>query len=173
MVKCCWPHAYYHKSFTIDKGSHFVAKLQSNNKIKLWISEFKMTRIFFHVKAPWFSPGRRWRILVRYFWAWGRISSSEIPGFLFRQAGILRRMYTNVVFYCLYFFHSDLEGQLSWFSPFAYRMSLHWPLIWFGYIARPSQWGGGGLFNYSNDFYLPSRCLEEGVGGQPPVCFRR
>jgi hypothetical protein len=29
-------------------------------------------------------------------------------------------------------------------------------LIWFGYISRLSQWGGGGKFARSNDFYLPS-----------------
>jgi hypothetical protein len=41
-------------------------------------------------------------------------------------------------------------------------------LIWFGYIARQSQWGGGGYFSRSNDFYLPSLRLEGG-GGQHPV----
>jgi hypothetical protein len=30
-------------------------------------------------------------------------------------------------------------------------------LIWFGYLARPSRWGGGGLFTCSNDDYLPSQ----------------
>jgi hypothetical protein len=32
-------------------------------------------------------------------------------------------------------------------------------LIWFGYITCLSQWGGGGLFTCSNDFYLPSRAI--------------
>jgi hypothetical protein len=36
-------------------------------------------------------------------------------------------------------------------------------LIWFGYIARLSQWGGGGYFTY----YLPSLRLEKGVGQHP------
>jgi hypothetical protein len=36
-----------------------------------------------------------------------------------------------------------------------------------GYIARLSQWGGGGLFPRSNDFYLPSLRIEEWVGGWP------
>ncbi len=38
-------------------------------------------------------------------------------------------------------------------------------LIWFGYIARLSQWGGGGLFPRSNDFYLPLLQVEEGGQG--------
>ncbi len=44
-----------------------------------------------------------------------------------------------------------IEGPLSWFSTFVYRGSLHGAralhdlnLIWFGYITRLSQWGGGG-----------------------------
>ncbi len=41
-------------------------------------------------------------------------------------------------------------------------------LLWFGYIARPSQWGGRGLFTSSNDFYLPLRRLKEGVGVSTP-----
>jgi hypothetical protein len=36
-------------------------------------------------------------------------------------------------------------------------------LIWIGYIARLSQWGGGGYFTCSNDFYLHS-LRREGVG---------
>jgi hypothetical protein len=36
----------------------------------------------------------------------------------------------------------------------------HWlldiNLIWFGYIARLSQWDGGEYFTRSNDFYQPS-----------------
>ncbi len=36
-------------------------------------------------------------------------------------------------------------------------------LIWFGYIARLSLWGGG-YFARSNYLYLPSLCLEEGRG---------
>jgi len=28
-------------------------------------------------------------------------------------------------------------------------------LIWFGFIARLSRWGVGGVFTRSNDFYLP------------------
>jgi hypothetical protein len=35
-------------------------------------------------------------------------------------------------------------------------------LIWFGNIALLSQWGGGGYFIRSNDFYLPSLRSEEG-----------
>jgi hypothetical protein len=31
-----------------------------------------------------------------------------------------------------------------------------WHLIWFGYIARLSQEGGGGYFIRSNDFFLPA-----------------
>ncbi len=34
-------------------------------------------------------------------------------------------------------------------------------LIWFGNIAKLSQWGGGGLFPRSNDFYLPSLCVKK------------
>ncbi len=41
-------------------------------------------------------------------------------------------------------------------------------LIWFGNITRLSQWGGGGYFLCSNDFYLPSLCVEEGGGGSAP-----
>ncbi len=37
-------------------------------------------------------------------------------------------------------------------------------LIWFGYIACLSQWGGVEYILGSNDFYLPSRRLEEGEG---------
>ncbi len=32
--------------------------------------------------------------------------------------------------------------------------------LWFGHIACLSQLGEGGSFTCSNDFYLPSRCLE-------------
>ncbi len=38
-------------------------------------------------------------------------------------------------------------------------------LIWFGYIARLFQWGGGGYFTRSNDFYLPSHAWM-GRGGR-------
>ncbi len=38
-------------------------------------------------------------------------------------------------------------------------------LIWFGYIARLFQWGGGGYFTRSNNVYLPSLGLDEGGGG--------
>ncbi len=41
-------------------------------------------------------------------------------------------------------------------------------LIWFAYIARLSQWGGGGHYSRSNYFYLPSLRLFGG-GGQHPV----
>ncbi len=34
----------------------------------------------------------------------------------------------------------------------------------FGYIARLSHSGGVGYFTRSNDFYLPSLRLEEGLG---------
>jgi hypothetical protein len=37
-------------------------------------------------------------------------------------------------------------------------------LIWFGYIAHLSQWGGEGLLLAKGDYYLPSRRLEEGEG---------
>jgi hypothetical protein len=37
--------------------------------------------------------------------------------------------------------------------------------IRFGYIARLSQWGGGGYFTCSHDFYLPSGRIEEKGGG--------
>ncbi len=33
-------------------------------------------------------------------------------------------------------------------------------VIWFGYIARLSQWGGEDIFTRSNDIYLDSLCLE-------------
>ncbi len=42
-------------------------------------------------------------------------------------------------------------------------------LIWFGWIARLSQWGGGGQFPRSNDIYLPSHAWRKGVGGRHPV----
>ncbi len=38
-----------------------------------------------------------------------------------------------------------------------------------GYISRLSQWEEGRIFTCSNDFYLPSRRLEEGGRGQHPV----
>ncbi len=41
--------------------------------------------------------------------------------------------------------------------------------IWFGYIARYPSGGGGVYFTRTNNFYLPSLRLEEGVGGQHPV----
>jgi hypothetical protein len=41
-------------------------------------------------------------------------------------------------------------------------------LIWFGYITRLSQWGRGGYFTCSNDFYLPSLRLEDVGGGSAP-----
>jgi hypothetical protein len=59
-----------------------------------------------------------------------------------------------------------IEGPLSQFSisliqgvhngtramlDIPYRLK---KLIWFGYIARLSQWGGGGYFTCSNDVYL-------------------
>jgi hypothetical protein len=46
------------------------------------------------------------------------------------------------------------------------RALLFIKLIRFGYITRLSQWGGGGYFTRSNDFYLPPRCLEEEGGGK-------
>jgi hypothetical protein len=49
------------------------------------------------------------------------------------------------------------------------RARLDINLIWFGYIARLSQWEGGGYFTRSNDFYLPLLRLEEGGGDQHPV----
>ncbi len=59
-----------------------------------------------------------------------------------------------------------LKGPLSKFSTFVYRGVyigpralldiLHVHLIGFCFIARLSQWGGGGFFTRSNDFYLPS-----------------
>jgi hypothetical protein len=41
--------------------------------------------------------------------------------------------------------------------------------IWFGYIARYPSGGGGVYFTRTNNFYLSSLRLEEGVGGQHPV----
>jgi hypothetical protein len=41
-------------------------------------------------------------------------------------------------------------------------------LIWLGYIVCLSQWGGGRYFTCWNDFYLPSRRLEEGGGKSAP-----
>ncbi len=38
-------------------------------------------------------------------------------------------------------------------------------LIWFGYIARLSQWVEGGCFTRSNVFHLFSLLLEEGGRG--------
>jgi hypothetical protein len=43
---------------------------------------------------------------------------------------------------------------------------------WFGNIARLSQWGRGGGFPRSNDFYLPSLRVEEGGGGGAPCGIR-
>ncbi len=43
--------------------------------------------------------------------------------------------------------------------------------IWFGYIDRPSQWGGRVYSTSSNYFYLPSRRLKEGGGGRQSVMF--
>ncbi len=63
------------------------------------------------------------------------------------------------------------------FSTFVYRWihigvrALHvLNLIWFGCISRLSQWGRGGSFPPSNDFYtcLPSR-RGRGGGGRHPV----
>jgi hypothetical protein len=39
-------------------------------------------------------------------------------------------------------------------------------MVWL-YRSPISQWGGGGYFT-SNDFYLPSLSLEEGVRDQYP-----
>ncbi len=38
-------------------------------------------------------------------------------------------------------------------------------LIWFGYIASLSQWGGVEYLNRSNDFYVPSLCCASRRGG--------
>jgi hypothetical protein len=44
-------------------------------------------------------------------------------------------------------------------------------LIWFGYISCLSQWGGGGQFAR---WFLPAfATLEEGGGGQHPICYER
>jgi hypothetical protein len=67
----------------------------------------------------------------------------------------------------------DLEGPLSWFSTFGYRgvyigkrARLDIKLVWFGYIARLSRWGGGREVIYLFKlFHLPSQRLEEGGGG--------
>jgi hypothetical protein len=39
-------------------------------------------------------------------------------------------------------------------------------MVWL--YRSPSQWGGGGRFTRSNDFYLPSLRLEDGGGGSAP-----
>jgi hypothetical protein len=35
--------------------------------------------------------------------------------------------------------------------------------MWFGYIARLSQMGGGGYFTHSSDFYLPALLRKASV----------
>ncbi len=63
-----------------------------------------------------------------------------------------------------------LEGPLSSALSFiggvhiGARALLDINLIWFGYIACLSKWGGGRYFTRSNDYYLPSLHLEEGGG---------
>jgi hypothetical protein len=41
-------------------------------------------------------------------------------------------------------------------------------LFRFGYIARLSQWGGGGDFTCAINFYLQSRAVPRGGGGVAP-----
>ncbi len=42
--------------------------------------------------------------------------------------------------------------------------------LWFGYITLLTQWGRGGYFTCSNEFYLPAATgLQEGGGGRHPV----
>jgi hypothetical protein len=45
-------------------------------------------------------------------------------------------------------------------------------LIWFGDIARLSQWEGGGYFTRSSDLYLPSLRLGGGGGESAPCGLR-
>jgi hypothetical protein len=56
----------------------------------------------------------------------------------------------------------DIEGSLFYFSIsllggicIGARTLLVKQLIWFDYVARLSQWGGGGYCTCSNDDYLP------------------
>ncbi len=63
-----------------------------------------------------------------------------------------------------------LDGPLSYFSTFVYRgvhIGARAPhdinLIWFGYIARLSQWRGGGAF-YSVKLFLPALAALRGGG---------
>jgi hypothetical protein len=62
----------------------------------------------------------------------------------------------------------DIEGPLSYSAPtliggvhIGARALLDINLMWFGFIARLSQWEGRGYFTRSNDFYLSSLRLEE------------
>jgi hypothetical protein len=57
----------------------------------------------------------------------------------------------------------EARGPTDIVQYFAYRESSHRRkgaarhlIDWFGYIARLSQWGGGGCFACSYDFYLLS-----------------
>ncbi len=66
----------------------------------------------------------------------------------------------------------DLEGPLSWFSTFGYRgvyigarARLDIKLVWFGYIARLSQWGGGREVIYLFKLFLPAVAALTGRGG--------
>jgi hypothetical protein len=44
-------------------------------------------------------------------------------------------------------------------------------LIWFGYITRLSQWGGGGQFTRSNFFYLCRQGLSGRGEGVSTLCY--
>jgi hypothetical protein len=55
-----------------------------------------------------------------------------------------------------------IEAPLSYVSTFAYRGEF---MIWFGFISRLFQWGGGHILLVQIIFYLSSLCLEEGGGG--------
>jgi hypothetical protein len=70
----------------------------------------------------------------------------------------------------------DLEGPLSW-SALSLIGEVHigaralldirkFDMVWL-YSSRISQWGEGGYFNRSDDFYLPSLRLEGGWGSAP------
>jgi hypothetical protein len=59
-----------------------------------------------------------------------------------------------------------ISNLITWVLNFFLSVVIQ--LIWFGYIAGLPQWGGSGPFIFSNDYYLPSRHLEDGGLGVSP-----
>jgi hypothetical protein len=67
--------------------------------------------------------------------------------------------------------HFRLKGELTLAQERCLTLLNNFDMVWFGYIARLSQRGGGGYFTRTNYYYLPSLRLEGGRVQHPESVF--